>query len=413
VIFYEFYIKFLQLIKKAITMSTILSKFKQDVESLLSQAYKGIKPAEDPDGWYDYVAGSGENKKVVVVKNQKSPIRANFIAKLTDLKNQDNCKALVIISSSGYFDTVFDYLDNNKVDGALLYVYDETSAQKIFTVWDAKNGRVNLDRLGIVEKINAQTPEKSATPKPKRVKKSKSVNIGVFTSKGGVGKTTISAHLAGALSIMGYDTALIDLDPQSNLKRLIGNDGIYIPNARGGAGNTLSVLSPNEWVEEDYKEIKAIVCDCNPEIRSNPDKFVKKFDFCIIPITLNPLGISKHAHVISRTVEAIRLRNKKAKFLVLVNQYRSKEGAKNKKLLDILDKEIAKIKESEPLIELLLPSEVAIRDSDLLHYWGMHTIEQDEGQSELAFAKVGGKSMPKDDFFALAEFVVTYTSIKD
>jgi len=41
--------------------------------------------------------------------------------------------------------------------------------------------------------------------------------ISIFNNKGGVGKTTLTFHLAHALAEMGYKTLLIDLDPQCNL----------------------------------------------------------------------------------------------------------------------------------------------------------------------------------------------------
>lgn len=42
-------------------------------------------------------------------------------------------------------------------------------------------------------------------------------SIAVFNNKGGVGKTTLTYHLAYALSELGHKTLLLDLDPQSNL----------------------------------------------------------------------------------------------------------------------------------------------------------------------------------------------------
>lgn len=39
--------------------------------------------------------------------------------------------------------------------------------------------------------------------------------ISVFNNKGGVGKTTLTFHLAHALAEQGFRTLLIDLDPQS------------------------------------------------------------------------------------------------------------------------------------------------------------------------------------------------------
>jgi cellulose biosynthesis protein BcsQ len=41
--------------------------------------------------------------------------------------------------------------------------------------------------------------------------------ISIFNNKGGVGKTTLTFHLAHALAEMGHKTLIIDLDPQCNL----------------------------------------------------------------------------------------------------------------------------------------------------------------------------------------------------
>ncbi|NVM20258.1 MAG: AAA family ATPase [Desulfobacterales bacterium] len=42
-------------------------------------------------------------------------------------------------------------------------------------------------------------------------------SIAIFNNKGGVGKTTLTFHVAYALAELGHKTLLVDLDPQSNL----------------------------------------------------------------------------------------------------------------------------------------------------------------------------------------------------
>lgn len=47
--------------------------------------------------------------------------------------------------------------------------------------------------------------------------------VTLLNEKGGVGKTTTSAHLAGGLAVRGYKVCLIDSDPQGHATVLLGN----------------------------------------------------------------------------------------------------------------------------------------------------------------------------------------------
>ncbi|WP_276666495.1 ParA family protein [Thalassolituus oleivorans] len=82
--------------------------------------------------------------------------------------------------------------------------------------------------------------------------------ISVFNNKGGVGKSTLSFHLAHALSEMGKKTLMIDLDPQSNL--------------------TLQCISPEDledlWTEEEpyIEDFQAALDDSGASF----EEFVRK-----------------------------------------------------------------------------------------------------------------------------------------
>lgn len=242
--------------------------------------------------------------------------------------------------------------------------------------------------------------------------------FGVFTCKGGVGKTTVAAHLAGAFALMGYDVILLDLDPDHNLKKLFSNDindedaSIFIPPInKTEIGTTITVLNSNEWIPEENPDIKIIICDCSPVLSENPQSLVEKFDYCIIPTTLNPLGVSKNGDVIIRTFEHIRQLNSKAEMFALINNYNSAQNFSkpNQVLRDHLRKSLSPYTSKDPKCKFIDPDLAKIRYSQSLLYWGYHIVAGTK--PELAFKTIGGRCYPRTDFLQLAEYLEEHTTI--
>ena len=335
-------------------------------------------------------------KYAVQVKNWKIPINQGAIKRFLDFLNSDEFKidgfdGGIFISSSRYSKTVPVLLETSNITNIELYQYKDDSLIDIHLQKESflsenlnKNINKNLDQKQEI-KI-----EKSPT------------YIGVFTAKGGVGKTTISAHLAGAFALHHKNIILLDLDTQSNLKKLLGEEVIVEKDK-----SSIKVLNYNEWDEKKYKDIDFVICDCSPNFKENNPKLIEKFDYCITPTTLNPLGISKHSDVIERTFRDLREINKKAKFFILINNFRHTSIKRQEQLSNLLRLSLNKLKREDSNFEYINPigeDGIKIRYSDSLYFWGFHIITNE--LPKLGFDFYGGRSHPREDFLEVTEFLL-------
>lgn len=316
------------------------------------------------------------------VRNHRAKVHLGQIEKFLDFlahADSERFSGGLFISTSGFTPSVYSYLREEKITNLRLAILRGSEL-----IWDC-------------EKIDAAEEREKTT------------YIGVFTCKGGVGKTTISAHLAGAFALNGYDVALLDLDRQQNMKKLLG-DGVYLPATKGAVGSVISVLSHEDWDEAAYKGTKVVVCDCNPEFDSNPRDFIQKFDYCLIPTTLNPLGVNKNADVIKRTFHEIRRANPKAALFTLINNFHTDEANRNTLLNRVLKSQFKQFAEKDEQLFYIDPEDCAIRFSKQLMYWGFHIFENSKPQ--LAFRSVGGYSYPRMDFLKLVDYLEMHTPLQ-
>jgi len=358
------------------------SDFEKVILALFEQVGWAVTLAPPDTKGYDLELRMDDECIAVQVKNHRAKVHAGQLEKFIDFLEQPDAAQFTrgfLISASGFTPSVFTYMRTEEVVDVSLGSFQDNQI-----VWE-----------------DGEQPP--AIPQRPHV-----TYIGVFTCKGGVGKTTISAHLAGAFALNGYDVTLIDLDRQSNLRKLLG-DGVYLPGPKGQLGATISVLSHDEWQEEEYPDTRVVICDCSPEYEANPIAFLQKFHYCIIPTTLNPLGINKNADVIKRTFNAVRRVNESAELFVVINNYHSEEDKRNQVLNNILKTEFQTMMADDPHCHYVDPDLVAIRFSKQLLYWGYHIVENSKPQ--LAFREIGGRSLPRTDFLKLLDYLEEHTNL--
>jgi chromosome partitioning protein len=359
--------------------------FEQFVAILLKKAgWEVIMPPMNQKG-YDIEARKGSYVAAVQVKNYRAKVKAPYLEKFVSYLETPEArrfnKALYVTSSS--------YSPQS------LAYYNGLDTEKI-KLASVKDGNVTWIK-----------PDAREEP-PAR----KTIYVGVFTSKGGVGKTTVAAHLAGAMAMTGYDVALVDLDPQKNLTTLLG-DGVAVPAGRNQPKCSVAVYNAEDWDDEIAKDVAMVVCDCSPVFENNPRELMRRFDYCLIPTTLNPLGLNKNGHVIRATIQQIREVNSRARAFVLINNYvRDTSKARSATLRREYKKYFEDLSKQDLRFAFIDPKECCIRHSAQLYYWGYHIFNG--ANPELAFrAAVGGVCHPRADFLNLLQFLEENSGIEE
>ena len=380
-------------------------EFENYVKDLLEKnyTYEVIKP---PKGTFGYDLEIIRDGKSIAaqIKNYKRPVNLAEVERFIDFMGLHRAERQFsegwLISSSGFGKAAVEQPKSESRENPRVPVVSLGTVFLGDIRWDYLHPKSSFQSL---EESSRKTISPVSPLENHQRKNHKRYYFGIFTNKGGTGKTTVAAHLAGAFALMHYDVILLDIDPQRNLKKLFQDDlifqddssaSLFVPSLRRGQiGNVISILNDKEWENDknNHDDIKIVICDCNPTFEENSKDLIKEFDYCIIPTTLNPLGIAKNSDVIKRTFEKIRTENSETQMHVLINYYiehKSKEK-KNNLLLNLLKEQIDFDEDKKSY--LIDPNVCAIHRSDSLYYWGMHIAEKKKPQ--LAFELNGGKKV--------------------
>ncbi len=355
-----------------------------DFEKVIQMKFKRIKynvipNTRDNEPSYDFVAEKGESKFAVQVKNYKKPVNVRTVHNFKEFLDNGLFSRGIIISSKGFSTPALNSILAEKPRNLYLGQIDD-NLDKI--IWSYPKGGISIDKAAHIEKETTK-------------QKNKTQVISVFTAKGGVGKTTVAAHLAGALALCGYKTQIIDGDPEHNLYRITGRIAKAF-NPRTGKSNDIDV-SINYTNNKQPTDYVFNVLDCSPAFEKNDDFLIKITNNFIIPTSLSPLEIGNNAEVLLRSTKEIRKKNKRANIFILLNKYSFMTKSENRRFQNI--QSIFK-EHCDQKVHFIDPKYVCIRDSKLLKNWGL--------EPDLSFKMLGGRCYPRDDFLNLADHLLEY-----
>lgn len=117
--------------------------------------------------------------------------------------------------------------------------------------------------------------------------------IGVFNSKGGSGKSTVTVHI-GVAAAFEQRVALLDADPQGTLRKW--------GKVRQVAGPAVLPVTADNLADElaklERQGVDIALVDCPPYITAESSRLVSLCDFIVVPVQPTMPDVSGCAHAV-------------------------------------------------------------------------------------------------------------------
>jgi chromosome partitioning protein len=129
------------------------------------------------------------------------------------------------------------------------------------------------------------------------------MRIALLNQKGGVGKTTLSVHIAAALAGRGLKVLLIDADPQhSAIDWTAARDASGLPAMFSTVG--MPVATIHSEIDKLAEPYDAVVIDGPPRVTALARSAIMASDLVLIPVQPSPYDVWASAEVVGLIKEA-------------------------------------------------------------------------------------------------------------
>lgn len=157
--------------------------------------------------------------------------------------------------------------------------------------------------------------------------------IAVVGQKGGIGKTTLSIHLAVAAALAGHTTLLIDLDPQASASKW---SDIRVDESPVVISAHASRL-PQVLEKAEEEGVTFVILDTPPQLESPITEAAKVSDIAVIPCRPALFDI----HAIAETVYRTQKENTPTHIVFNIVPARSKMLEQAKEVVEVYNIQIA------------------------------------------------------------------------
>ncbi len=143
----------------------------------------------------------------------------------------------------------------------------------------------------------------------------------VANAKGGSGKSTVSTNLAAALARMGYETALVDADPQQTSTFWMNQRTAEYPVVFGVNGAPQSGRSTLDWMLRVPRTMERVVIDSPGGIEPiRLGELIERVDIIVIPLLPSAIDIHATTEFIKNIFLSGAYRNRGKEIVVVGNR---------------------------------------------------------------------------------------------
>ncbi len=150
------------------------------------------------------------------------------------------------------------------------------------------------------------------------------LKVAVLNSKGGSGKSMLASNLASWQAVKGFDTALIDFDPQGSALRWLSLRSSQRPTIHGVNGGNRSNTVTRAWQMRLPKETQRIVIDTPAGVRGfELGELIRQCDVIVIPVLPSDADIHAGAGFIADLLLDARIRSAGTRVVVVANRVKA------------------------------------------------------------------------------------------